>query len=171
MDTTRNHPTGTRKPVGSLNISAKGKQFIQQWESLKLTYYDDSAGHCTVGWGNLVNGRQSCGQLGIASGTRISRTTAERFFADDLLHHVLLVKHVIRVPLYQHEFDALCSLAFNVGDIGKVAPRLCDKINRGHYTSAATELLDITNGGLPGLVKRRKAEAGMFLHGRYDGTH
>ncbi|WP_428984123.1 glycoside hydrolase family protein [Ralstonia psammae] len=77
----------------------------------------------------------------------------------------------IRVPLYQREFDALCSLAFNVGDIARIAPGLCRKINSGAYSDAAKEFLDITNGGISGLVKRRRQEHGMYLSGNYDSTH
>jgi len=62
-------------------------------------------------------------------------------------------------------------LAFNVGYIAKVAPGLCKKINSGAYANAAKEFLDITNGGIAGLVKRRQQEHSMYLNGNYDSTH
>ena len=92
-------------------------------------------------------------------------------FSEDRNDHEDYVKAAINVPLYQHEFDALCSLAFNVGRILKVAPKMCQKINSGDYLGGAAELLDITNGGVSGLVKRRKQENAMFLRAEYDSVH
>lgn len=160
-----------RLHIDCLRLSSQGASFVQDWEKLSLNYYDDDLGYCTVGWGHLVNGKRSCKALGISRGTTISRTQAESFFGLDAMKHEKIIRMAIRVPLYQREFDALCSLAFNVGDIARIAPGLCRKINSGAYADAAKEFLDITNGGISGLVKRRKQERDMYLSGNYDSTH
>jgi GH24 family phage-related lysozyme (muramidase) len=85
--------------------------------------------------------------------------------------HVNLVRKSIRSHLYQHEFDALFFLEFNIGNLSKKAPGLCRKINAGDYVGGATEFLDITNNGTAGLVIRRKQENVMFLTANYDSTH
>jgi GH24 family phage-related lysozyme (muramidase) len=160
-----------RSHIDCLHLSARGAAFIQDWEKLRLNYYNDDLGYCTVGWGHLVHGKLSCQAIGIQPGTAISRTQAESFFGVDAVKHEKIVRTVIRVPLYQCDFDALCSLAFNVGDIARVAPTLCRKINSGAYADAVKEFLDITNGGISGLVKRRQQEHDMYLEGNYDSTH
>ncbi|WP_428984912.1 glycoside hydrolase family protein [Ralstonia edaphi] len=62
-------------------------------------------------------------------------------------------------PAIPPRIRCVCSLDFNVGDIARIAPGLCRKINSGAYADAAKEFLDITNGGISGLVKRRKQGA------------
>jgi GH24 family phage-related lysozyme (muramidase)/murein DD-endopeptidase MepM/ murein hydrolase activator NlpD len=162
---------GDRKNQNSLSLSAAGLAFIKDYEKLRLDYYEDSEGYCTVGWGQLTGGKRSCASQGIRLGDRITHEIAERFLRDSCLKAEDLVKAAIRSNLYQHEFDALVSLAFNCGDIAKVAPSLCRKINANQHENAAAEFLDITNGGTKGLVIRRKQENLMFLTANYDSTH
>lgn len=162
---------GSRIPIASLKLSALGENFIKDYEKLRLDYYDDAFGYCTVGWGHLTKGRTSCASQGISTGKTISRHDAQSLFDEDRAEHELIVKDAIRVPLYQHEYDALCSLAFNIGRLSKKAPGLCKKINSGDYVGAAVEFLDITNDGISGLVKRRAQENSMFLKANYDSTH
>lgn len=160
-----------RTPASQLKLSALGEAFIKDYEKLRLDYYDDAFGYCTVGWGNLTDGKKSCASQGISIGKTISLQEAEDLFSTDKAEHEDIVKDAIRAPLYQHEFDALCSLAFNIGRIAKKAPSLCRKINDGDYKGGASEFLDITNNGLAGLVKRRAQENAMFLRANYDSSH
>lgn len=162
---------GVRLPTANLRLSALGGEFIKSYEKLRLDYYEDAFGYCTVGWGHLTNGEASCKSQGVAIGATISLSEAQSLFDNDVVDHEVFVKDAIRAPLYQHEYDALCSLAFNIGRLNKKAPSLCAKINSGNYADAAVEFLDITSGGLRGLVKRRTQENAMFLRAEYDSTH
>jgi GH24 family phage-related lysozyme (muramidase) len=83
---------------------------------------------------------------------------------------VQVVKKAIQVPLYQQEFDALVSLAFNTGGIKKF-PKLIAKVNTKDYSGGCDEFADITNGGTEGLVKRRQAEMKIFRNNVYDSSH
>lgn len=162
---------GERKPVSQLRLSPEGEAFIKGYEKLRLDYYEDHLHYCTVGWGHLTGGKTTCSSQSIRIGDTISLEEAQRLFNEDKKSHERYVKEAITAPLYQHEFDALCSLAFNIGNIRKKAPSLCKNINSGNYQEAALEFLDITNGGTSGLVKRRKQENAMFLRAEYDSTH
>lgn len=164
---------GQRIPVGQWRLSAKGEAFIKDYEKLRLDYYDDSESYCTVGWGHLVQGQVSCASLGISAPYKkyITETEAQKLFVKDKEKHENLVKNAIKVPLFQHEYDALCCLAFNVGSIAIKAPSLCEKVNSGNYAGGANEFLDITNHGNKGLVKRRKQENAMFLRADYTSAH
>jgi GH24 family phage-related lysozyme (muramidase) len=88
------------------------------------------------------------------------------------------VKKAIKVPLYQYEFDALVSLAFNIGNIASKAPNLCKFINDCNYIDGPKEMLDINkitlNGKkIPdrGLTKRRNSEYQLFMKGVYNAQH
>lgn len=163
--------TSERLSTQLLSTSVAGEEFIKYYEKLRLYHYNDDLRYCTVGWGHLVNGHNSCEKLGIIEKTPITLKEAQNLFDADKAKHDAHVRAAVKVPLHQYEFDALSSLSFNVGSLKTVAPNLCRKINEGNYKSAAKELLDITNGGIPGLVKRRNAEYNMFTTGRYDSSH
>jgi GH24 family phage-related lysozyme (muramidase)/LysM repeat protein len=165
-------PAGARIPIDQLRTSALGKTFIQGWEGVKYDatkqstyYYDDSKGFCTVGWGHLI-GRQSCASLGYTANVdKIPVAAAQAYFESDVLVHEGYVKEAITVPLFQYEFDALVSLAFNVGHISKVAPKFCQKLNACNYSDAPSEFLDMEN------QKRRKSEHQVFCNCVYDSSH
>lgn len=162
---------GERKPAASLRLSEAGEAFIKDYEKLRLAYYEDHLGYCTVGWGHLTGGKTSCSSQDIKIGTSITREAAQDLFDEDRRKHENIVKRAITAPLFQHEFDALCSLAFNIGDLIRKAPNLCKKVNALQYNEAATEFLDITNNGNKGLTIRRQQENAMFLRAKYDSTH
>lgn len=82
------------------------------------------------------------------------------------------VKKCITVPLYQHEYEAYVSLAYNIGVAafcrkakpGK-PPNLIDLINAGKYAEACERIEAFKYGPgrkvLPGLVKRRAEERAL----------
>lgn len=76
----------------------------------------------------------------------------------------------MQVPLYQQEYDALVSLAFNTGGFSKF-PKLLSKLNTKDYSGCCDEFADITNKGTKGLALRRKAEMNIFRNKVYDSTH
>jgi len=68
--------------------------------------------------------------------------------------------------LFQYEWDAYVSWAYNVGAAAACKSTLVKKLNRSDYVGACNELLRWNRAGgrvLPGLVKRRKAERNMCL--------
>jgi GH24 family phage-related lysozyme (muramidase)/LysM repeat protein len=164
--------TGSRISITQLKASQKGKEFIKGWEGVfyddkkeNTYYYDDSKGYCTVGWGHLV-ARKSCDTLGfVAKSSKIPLDKAQDLFDIDVAIHECYVREAISAPLYQHEFDALVSLAFNVGHIAKVAPKLCQKLNGCDYTGAPKEFLDIEN------KTRRQREYDIFCQYVYNSNH
>ena len=164
-------PSGQRIPIAELNISEQGKAFIKGWEGVYYDdtktytyYYDDSKGYCTVGWGHLI-GKSSCTANGhIAMSSMIAVTEAQTLFDNDVAGIEGRVKNTIGVPLYQHEYDALVSLAYNMGSLSK-APSLCRKLNSGDYIGAPAEFLDIEN------KSRREREHDMFCLNVYNSNH
>lgn len=71
------------------------------------------------------------------------------------------VKNCITVPLYQSEYDAYLSLAYNIGVPAFCKSTLVKKLNTGDYSGACQEVLkwDKFNGKpLRGLTLRRQKE-------------
>ncbi|MFV0623277.1 peptidoglycan-binding protein [Sphingomonas sp. ac-8] len=82
-------------------------------------------------------------------------------------HYEAIVKRRIRVPLHQHEFDALVSYVYNPGGGWPTTARL---VNEGRGHDAMVEIKrHVTSRGqrVASLVRRRDAEARMFLYGEY----
>jgi GH24 family phage-related lysozyme (muramidase) len=81
-----------------------------------------------------------------------------------------MVKSRAQVPMFQHEYDALESLIFNMGSFKKW-PKLLSKLNTKDCSGCCSEFADITNGGTAGMVTRRKAEMDIFTNSVYNSKH
>lgn len=172
----------TRQNAETLDVSPLGLDFIRVWESGSLTKhhltpYDDNKGFCTIGVGHLIDGKRSCATLKSAGGKAYKKyqegiTVAQEdaLFAADVKRIVNSTLPSIQVPLHQHEFDALMSLAFNTGGLTKFKKMLA-KLNTGNYSGCCDEFADITNGGDKGLTDRRKSEMKIFRNNVYDAKH
>ena len=72
------------------------------------------------------------------------------------------------VPMYQYEWDAIVSWAYNVGTKAACSSTLVRKLKAGDYAGACKELLrwDKFQGKpLPGLTKRRQSEFSTCMGG------
>jgi GH24 family phage-related lysozyme (muramidase) len=163
-----------RADIQSLTISKEGIAFIKGWEKYNSQPYDDSRGFCTIGWGHLIK-RDSCEAIRNEEDFKqykqgISQTAADDFLIEDIKRMENIVRSRVQAPLFQHEYDALVSLIFNIGSF-KNCPKLLSKLNTKDYSGCCDEFFDITNNGTPGLVKRRQSEMNLFRNNLYDSTH
>jgi GH24 family phage-related lysozyme (muramidase) len=169
-------PSNERRPAKQLDLSTEGLNFIKDWEDYREYPYEDARHYCTVGYGHLIAPKK-CSQLAnendalyLTFKSGLKPAAAAELLRKDVSDAVKSVRLVVQVPLYQHEFDALVSLAFNTNGIAKF-PNLMAKLNTSNYSGCCDEFADITNKGIPGLVKRRKAEMLMFRNNKYDSKH
>ena len=75
------------------------------------------------------------------------------------------IKGMVTVQLRQHEFDALVSLAFNVGGTKLARSRTIAELNAGNLIQMKVEWAEWRKADgvvMPGLVRRRDAEIDMF---------
>lgn len=97
------------------------------------------------------------------------KVTVERglvLLLDDTNEAASAVRQCAPVPMYQHEFDAYTSLAFNIGTRAFCRSTLVYKLNIGDYPGACAEILrwDKFKGKpLKGLARRRQAEYLMCI--------
>jgi lysozyme len=117
-------------------------------------------GVLTIGWGHTNHhGRP------FDKNARWTQQECDTALDEDLQGFAEQVAAVVKVPLKQHQFDALVSFAYNVGLGNLKSSTLLRKLNGGDAEGAALEFhrWNRSNGKvLPGLVRRRAAEALLF---------
>lgn len=103
--------------------------------------------------------------FGTTSGVRIGDKTSPPVALARALRDVRRFEGALRqcvtTPLYQNEYDAYVSLAYNIGPGAFCRSTLVKKLNAGDYPGACREILrwDKFKGKpLPGLTNRRRAE-------------
>lgn len=139
-----------------MKVSDKGLALIKEFEGCKLTAYKDSVGVWTIGYGHTRSARQ---------GMTITQEQADELLAQDVARHAIGVYKALQAKLEQHQFDAVVSLAFNVGVSAVRNSTLMKMINRGDVKLAAAQFDRWNKAGgkvLAGLVRRRAAERKMY---------
>lgn len=133
--------------------------FIEAWEGCKLTAYKCPAGIWTIGCGHTKD---------VTEHDEITYEQSRKMLREDIEEVKRGLAPFVNVHVTEGQFIALVSLAFNVGVSYVVhkCPKLMRALNAGDVEQAAHQFLDITKAGgkeLPGLVRRRKSEAKLFL--------
>ena len=164
----KTNPNYTRMNARLLSTSERLRNALAQEEGMRLTVYRDVAGYPTVGIGHRV-----WPEDGLNVGDRITREQAMAFLKADLrAAEEAVVDMVGDLKLYQHEFDALVDLAYNVGE-GTLSPTESPDLNRAiakaDYDSIADELEYRFAGGeiAGGLTHRSDRRAQIFLEANY----
>ncbi len=148
-----------------MKTSKEGIESILQHEGFRENAYLDTAGVWTIGYGTTRN---------VKPGFRVSRDEARMMFAMDLEHSENCVNSSVNIDISQLQFDALVSLAYNIGCRAFRDSTLLRKLNDSDVQGAASEFLKwnkITNPNTgekedsTGLSNRRRSEHKMFLSG------
>jgi lysozyme len=145
-----------------MKTSARGVALLKEFEGCRLKAYRDSVGVLTIGYGHT----SAAGAPAVTAGLTISQAEAEAILVRDLAKYEAGVLNAVKVPLKQHQFDALVSFHYNTGAIGKAT--LTRKLNLGMYDAVPVELAKWNKAGgkvLAGLTRRRKAEADLWNEG------
>lgn len=98
---------------------------------------------------------------GVKPGDRITPPQALERKLRDVQKFEGAVKQCVKVPLYQYEYDAYISLAYNIGPTNFCGSTLVKKLNVTDYTGACKEILRWNRfQGQPnkGLTARRERE-------------
>jgi lysozyme len=138
-------------------VSAPGRAALMAREGCRLAAYRDSLGVPTIGVGHT--GR--AGPPPVDMGMAITRAEADAIFAADLAPFEAAVSRTVAAPLTQNQFDALVSLAFNIGARGFAGSTVVHKLADGDHTGAADAFLMWVHP--PELAARRRAERAQFL--------
>jgi lysozyme len=160
-------PPSPEQPTGQLRLSPAGAKLIQAFESCArrsggggFGAYSDAVGVLTIGWGHT----NSLGRR-ITSGTVWTQQECNDAFFEDMRHFEDAVRKLVKVPLKQHQFDALVSFCYNCGAGNLRSSTLLRKVNAKDFAGAAQEFkkwVKAKGRVLNGLVRRRNSESLMF---------
>jgi lysozyme len=139
-------------------ISDVGRALIRNFEGYSPLRYRDSAGLWTIGVGHLIRPGERFDEplLGDA---------AEALFEKDLAPKVAAVNVRVSVPLYQGQFDAAISLAYNIGEGVFAKSTALKKINAAQHEEVSAQIKRWNKAGgkvVKGLERRRDAEATLY---------
>jgi len=147
-----------------MNISAEGLRLIKSFEGYHTRQKDGScaaylcpAGVATIGWG--------CTE-GVKLGMVWSEAEAEAALRREIAKFETAVMKSVAVEINQNEFDAMVSLAYNIGAAAFARSTVLRRLNKGDRAGAAKGFHLWNKGGgrvLAGLVSRRMREAALFL--------
>ena len=140
-----------------MKTSNQGKNLIKEAEGLRLDAYRCPAGVPTIGWGHTK---------GVRMGQHITVQMAEDMLVEDI-GPIERLLNGMRINFRQEQFDALVSWIFNLGagnfKSSTMYKRILENANDEEITD---QLIKWTYSGkqqLPGLMKRRVAEANLFI--------
>jgi GH24 family phage-related lysozyme (muramidase) len=144
---------------------------LKKFEGCKLKAYRCPAGILTIGYGHT----SAAGGLEVTEGLAITQDEALELLHSDLKKYEDGVKNLVKVELTQNQFDVLVDFAYNAGLGNLKTSTLLKKVNAGDFDAVPDELMKWTKGGgkvLPGLVKRRQAEAVWWrAHEHHSDDH
>jgi lysozyme len=152
--------------TSSGRLSARGRDLIKAFEGFTLAAYVDGKNpdgslRYSIGYGHN----------GASKGQLISKTEADRLFDGDVSRFELCVAKACPVALV-HQFDAMTSLAYNIGEDAFSRSTVARRHVAGDVLGAADAFLmwnqanDVVSKVLEA---RREAERDVYLHG-YPGT-
>jgi len=148
-------------PARGRVVSKKGLDLIKQSEGCKLTAYPDPAtggDPWTIGYGATGTG--------IRKGVVWTQVQADQRFAADVQRFADGVSSLLgAAPTTQGQFDAMVSLAFNVG-LGNFRESTLLRLHKeGDYAGAANQFARWNKAAgkvMAGLTRRREAEAALY---------
>ena len=125
-------------PASTYTLSKDGVNLIKQYESLRLTSYQDSGGVWTIGYGTtMINGSP------VGPGMSITQTQAEQYLADHINTNVApAIKSKTKSLITQSMFDSLCCFTYNVGSGNFGKSTLLKELNARTYEFAAKSEVD-----------------------------
>ena len=149
------------KPNHSQKVSNSGIDLICSFEGLRLKAYDDGGGVWTIGYGTTIypNG------IKVKRGDTCTLVQAKAYMTHDLKKFESAVNTAVVVPVNQNQFDALVSLAYNIGIKAFTNSTLLKKLNVGDIRGAAAQFSVWNKAGgkvMQGLVNRRAVERKLF---------
>lgn len=132
--------------------------------------YNCPAGLPTIGWGHVILPTEKAELWNAA----IDLDQANRILAKDLVKYENAVKKLVKIPLRQHQFDALVSFCLNAGEPALASSTLLKKVNAGLHAEVPAEFMKWKKATDPvtkqkvvlrGLELRRKTESLLYAEG------
>lgn len=144
-------------------MSNEGIKLLKDSEGLRLKAYQDTGKVWTIGYGHT----SAAGGMKVYQGLVITNAQAEQLLKEDLARMTYpVIDDLVKVPLTQGQFDAMCSFIYNLGATQVSTSTLLKRLNQGKYDEAAAQFKrwKYDDGVVQkGLVIRRSKEEALFL--------
>lgn len=143
-----------------MKLDKKGIEFIANAEGCSLKPYLCSAKKATIGYGNTY---YPDGRKVTLLDKEITQTEAVEMLKITLKSYEKAVSNLVTYPIWQNQFNALVSLAYNIGIGALRDSTLLKVVNKGENPSS--EFLrwnKINKVESKGLTNRRKKEVEMW---------
>lgn len=140
-----------------MDISPAGVAALAGREGIRTLAYRDSVGIWTIGCGHTA----AAGLPHPCEGMEITHQQALDLFRQDLKQYVAAVNKAVKVQCTQNQFDAMCSLCFNIGTHGFSNSSVVRDLNFGQMRAAGAAFLLWDKP--KELLGRRMAERAQFL--------
>lgn len=138
-----------------MKMTLRGRQRLTDREGKRLKAYPDTVGVWTIGVGHTA----AAGAPAPRAGMTITAEECDAILSRDLVHYEDLINKAVKVPLADHEFDALVSICFNVESFAKsTAIRL---LNAGDRAGCAKAIMSWVKP--KEITGRRFTEQSQFL--------
>lgn len=154
--------------IKTVKISDDGINLIKDHEKLSLKAYKIGDGMITIGWGHANPIKNSPYKIG----DTITKQKADELFKKDIKYFEEGVRRMLLqweeeghdVKITQSMFDAMVSLAYNMGVGGLRRSEFIKHVKKQDFLKAA-ELIKTTkvSDKFPGLYDRRETESNLFL--------
>ena len=152
-----------------MKISENGLKLIQEFENFEAKPYLDSARVWTIGYGSTYypNGKPVTGRDKPIT-REYAETIQRNVIATDFepVINELLEREIASGFITQNMYDAIISLAYNIGVNGFKKSSVLRLLKQGDKENAGNAFLLWNKAGgkvLKGLVNRRKKERELFL--------
>lgn len=151
-----------RKPVATVVVAGTAiLGAIKGYEGYSEVAYKDGGGVWTIGWGRTKDVKQ---------GDVTTKAKEERFLIQDVTERQERLKRLIKVPVYQYEFDAHTTLAYNIGFGNYINSSALRLLNQKKYKESCDAFLLYNKVRIKGkltysqgLMNRRMDERKMCL--------
>lgn len=143
------------------HMTQQGLDLIKHFEGFKSQSYLCPAGYPTIGYGHVIKPQEDFSK-------GVNKALAEDLLRHDVQLAEQAVLRLIKVPLSNGQFDALVSFTYNLGSGALQRSTLRQKVNQEEHADVPAEFMRWVYAGgykLPGLVKRRQAEAELYTCG------
>lgn len=157
-------------PPSQMEMSDDGVVYLMKREGNAPVAYQDVGGVWTICTGSILD----LNDQPVKRGLRYDAQQCLALLSRDISNHSKAVQKCVYVPLYQYQFDALTSFAFNIGNYAFCGSTMVKDLNKGDYTAASGQFMKWTKVTVkgkkvtsPGLVNRRSYDKALFDEGKY----
>lgn len=149
-----------------MRVSKRGLVELASHEGVVPMPYKDSVGVWTFGVGHTRYAGDP-NPASLPKGKEQPLSYVFEVFEKDVEKYARDVRRAVKVPLKQHEFDALVSFHYNTGAIARAS--LTRYLNAGNKSAAARAFMNWTKP--KEITARRQKERDLFEKGKYgDGN-